>query len=217
MAFMLASQSIEFFRSGELTEVIGPFVVLAVIIFIALLWYAREGRNGALENILVQSEFGPLVAFRGSLVVEECKPGTSLRLCKSTAAARLLQFRYRWLGVGKQAIFDEVKFDGSRCLVEMKKGNKQTTAGFSEFSAIRMREISGGRGGGALWHIQLVPHGGKAIPFVTSEIADRKTAFEQTASVAKAVSAIMGLPVQVFVAGNIWTPGWPPKNPVPSS
>ena len=208
----------EFLPSVDLTEVLGPFALIAIIIFFALQWYVREGRNGALENILVESEFGSPAAFRGSLAVEESQPGSSLRLCKSTSAARWLQFRYRWLmGVGKQAIFDEVTFDSARCLVEMRRGNKQTTAGFSEFSAIRMREISGGRGGGSLWHVEWLPHRGKAIPFVTSEIDSRKTAFEQTASVAKAVSAIMGLPVQVFVAGHIWTPGWPPKNLAASS
>jgi hypothetical protein len=215
---MLASASImDFFGSVGSTEVIGPFVVLALIILFALLWYAREGRSSALESILVESEFGSPAAFLGSLVVEESQPGSSLRLRKSTTAARWLQFQYRWLmGVGKQATFDEVAFDRSRCLVTMKKGSKQTTAGFSEFSAIRMREISGGRGAGSLWHVELLPHGGKAIPFVTSGIDDRKTAFEQTASIAKAVSAIMNLPVRVFVAGNIWTSGWPSKNPAAS-
>lgn len=212
MGFVLAPESMALFRSVDLTEVIGPFVALAVIIFFAVLWYVREGRNGALENILAQSEFGPPVAFRGSLVIEEHQPGSSLRLCKSTKATRRLQFRYRWLGTGKQAIFDEVTFDGARRLVEMKKKSKQTIAGFAGFSSIRMREIAGGRGGGSLWHVELVSQRGKTIPFVTSEIYKREVIFAQTASVAKAVSAIMGLPVQVFVAGNIWTPGWPPKN-----
>jgi len=200
------------------TEIIGPLVALALIILLALLRYAREGRNDALESILVQSDFGSPSAFRGSLAVEESQPGSCLRLRKSTRAARWLQFRYRWLmGVGKQGVFDEVKFDSSRRLVEMKKGAKQTTAGFSEFSAIRMRENSAGRGGGSLWHIELLAHGGRAIPFVSSEIDSRQASFEQTASVAKAVSAIMKLPVRVVVAGNIWTPGWPPKKPAASS
>jgi hypothetical protein len=218
MGFMLASISMAFIWSPDWGDGVGGLVAIAVIIVVALLWYVREGRNAALENLLLQSEFGPPEAFLGTLAVAEHQPGLSIRLCKSTREARLLQFLYRWLvGVGRQAIFDEVTFDGSRRLVELKRKNKHTTAAFSEFLAIRMREIAGKRGS-TLWHVELVPLRGRAIPFVTSKMrADRKTSFEQTAPVAKAASAIMAVPVQVFVAGNVWTLGWPPKNPVASS
>jgi hypothetical protein len=129
-----------------------------------------------------------------------------------------LRFFYRWVaGFGRQAIFDEVIFDGDKVLVELKLKNKQTIASFSEFMAIGMREVAGGRGGGSVWHIELISHNGKATPFVTSVWGDRRAVFENTAPVAKAASEIMAIPVQVRVAGNIWTPGWPPKNPVPTS
>ncbi len=218
MGFMVASESTGFVWSSDMADAIGGLVAIAVIIVVAILWYVREGRDGALETLLVHSEFGPPEAFLGTLAVEEHQPGFSLRLRKSTREARLLQFLYRWLvGVGRQATFDEVTFDGSRRLVELKRKNKHTTAAFSEFSAIRMREIAGKRGS-TLWHVELIPLRGRAIPFMTSRMrSDRKTSFEQTAPVAKAISAIMTVPVQVFVAGNVWTLGWPPKNPTASS
>src|SRR5712692_1245391 len=122
MALMLASESMQFFRSVGLTEVIGPFVVLAVIIFFAILWYVREGRNGALEHILAQSEFGSPGAFRGTLAIAEHQPGIYLRLSKSSGATSHLQFYYRWVaGKGRQAVFDEVTFDGFRRLVDLKR------------------------------------------------------------------------------------------------
>jgi hypothetical protein len=127
-------------------------------------------------------------------------------------AARRTQFLYRWLiGNGPQAIFDEISFDGLRGLALLKKKGSLATVRFSELSAIQMREVGAGRGG-SLWHIELIPQKGKAIPFVTSEIGDRREEFERTAAVAKAVSAIVTVPVYVFVAGNVWTPGWPPKS-----
>jgi len=206
-----------FISSSNLVDVVLPFAIIVVIIFIAVLWFLREGRNEALENLLAHSELGLPTTFRGSLAVEEHQPCSYLRLRKSTKSARLLQFQYRWLvGVGRQAIFDEVTFDGARRVVEFKRKNKLTETAFSEFSAVRMREIAG-RGLVSLWHVELMPLRGRAIPFVTSERGERKTSFEQTAPVARAVSAIMVVPVQVFVAGNVWTPGWPPKNPSASS
>jgi hypothetical protein len=123
-----------------------------------------------------------------------------------------MQFWYRWVfGNGPQAILDEVRFDGPSGLVLLKKKNSRTTRRFPEFSAIQMREVACGRSG-SLWHIELIPQKGKAIPFVTSEIGDRREQFERTAAVAKVVAAIMTIPVYVFVAGNVWTPGWPPKS-----
>jgi hypothetical protein len=193
-------------------DVVGPFVILVVLIVIVFLVYVRGGRNAALENLIAMTEFRSPKIFCGTLAVENYKPGKSLRLCTSTAASNRLQFWYRWvIGNGPQAIFDEVIFDGSLGSVELKKKNTQTTALFSEYSAIRMRETAPGRDGCTAWHIELVPLRGRVFPFATSERGDRKTTFEQAASVAKAVSAIMAIPVQVSVAGNIWTPGWPPR------
>lgn len=107
-------------------------------------------------------------------------------------------------------MFDEVIFDGFRRVVELKRKDKQKDVAFVEFAALRMREVATGRGG-SLWHIELLPLKGRAIPFVTSVISDRRATFENTAVLAKAVSAIVAVPVQVRVAGNVWTPGWPPK------
>ncbi|MGA9939879.1 MAG: hypothetical protein WBP92_16660 [Candidatus Acidiferrales bacterium] len=193
-------------------DVIAPFAVLALIIFMAVSWYVREGRNPVLEDIVQRDEFGSPRAFSGTLSVEREDPGHFLRLSKNARSNRWLQFRYRWLGMGKQAIFDEVDFDGLRGVVATKRGNDRTETRFPEFSAIRMREVSGGKGGGSLWHVELIQQRGSAVPFVTSEVASRPTSFKETAAVAKAVSKIMLLPVQVHVAGNIWTPGWPPKS-----
>ena len=203
--------------TSKLVEVALPFVIIVLIIVFAVEWYLREGRNEVLENLLAHSELGPPTTFRGSLEVEEHQPGFFLRLSKSTRAARVLQFQYRWLvGMGRQAIFDEVTFDGPRRVVQFKRKNKVTEAAFSDFSTIRMREIAG-KSLVSLWHVELISLKSKATPFVTSGTGDRKTTFEDTAPLAKAVSTIMAVPVQVFVAGNVWTPGWPPKNPIASS
>jgi len=59
-------------------DVVWPFVALFVILVV--LWYAREGRNLALENQLVQCEFGSPLSFHGTLVVDEYRPGVHLRL-----------------------------------------------------------------------------------------------------------------------------------------
>jgi len=215
---MLASELLQSFWSSNWVEVATPFAVLLLIIFFAVLWYARESRNSVLERVLKQGAFVSPAGFRGSLVVEQTHPGSYLRLCTSTPAARRLHFLYRWIaGWGRQAIFDEVVFDAGRGLVELKIRNRQRTARFSEFMAIRMREVAGGRSGGSVWHIDLISHKGAATPFVTSEWGDRKTMFESTAPVAKAAAEIMAVPVQVRVAGNVWTPGWPPKNPMATS
>jgi hypothetical protein len=63
----------------------------------------------------------------------------------------------------------------------------------------------------------MISQKGKTFPFVTSARGDREAGFENTASIAKAASAITALPIQVFVAGNVWTPGWPPKNTGPQT
>jgi len=192
-------------------DVIVPFAVLALFTFLAVSWYVRQGRNPVLEDMVQREEFGSPGAFSGTLSVEREEPGRFLCLSKSTKSNRWLQIRYRWFGMGKQANFDEVDFDGLRGTVAAKRGNDRTETRFSEFSAIRMREVSGGKGGGSLWHVELIPQRGGALPFVTSEVAARQDSFKETAAVAKAISKIMMLPVQVHIAGNIWTPGWPPK------
>jgi hypothetical protein len=61
-------------------DVVWPFVALFVIVILVVLWYAREGRNLALENQLVQCEFGSPLSFHGTLVVGEYRPGVHLRL-----------------------------------------------------------------------------------------------------------------------------------------
>lgn len=210
---MQASESIAFIWFPIPDGVVGPIILLAAIIFIAVLWYVRERRNDTLENLVMQTEFGPPESFRGTLAVEEYQSGRFLRLSASTASSRRLQFWYRWVvGMGRQPVFDEVIIDGPRGSVDLRRKNEHKTASFSEFSAIQMREVARGRDGGTLWHIELVPSNGRPLPFVTSERGDRKAMFDQTASLAKAFSGIMTVPVHVVVAGNIWTPGWPPKN-----
>jgi hypothetical protein len=205
------SDSLNLLQPNYWFDLYGPFFVLAAVIILAIWWYLREGRNNTLERILVQSEFGSTGLFCETLAVAEHQPRTYLRLSKSTAASSRLQMFYRWvIGKGPQAIFDEVAFDGFRQLVNLKRTNKYTDSGFAEFTVVWMREVSMGRAG-SLWHIDLLPRKGRAVPFVTSEMGDRRTTFEQTASLAKAVSAIMAVPVQVCVAGNVWTLGWPPR------
>jgi hypothetical protein len=196
-------------------DVIAPFAALAFIIFLAVSWYVRQGRSPVLEDMVQRGEFGSSRAFSGTLSVEREEPGRFLRLSKSTKSNRWLQVRYRWFGMGKQANFDEVDFDGLRGTVVTKGRNGQTEMRFSEFSAIRMREFANDTGSG--WYIELIPQRGFVLPFVDSEVAARETSFKKTAAMAKAVSKIMLLPVQVHVAGNIWTPGWPPKSPAVSS
>jgi hypothetical protein len=190
----------------------GAFVIVAAIFFLAVLVFGPGGRHRVLEQIVALNDFGAPTAFHGTLAVEEIQPGSYLRLRKSTQEARRLQFWYRWIvGWGSQAKFDEVTFDGTRHLVELKEEEKFTRIGFSEYTAVRMRERGGGRSAEFLWHLELIGSGGCAMPFVTSAPGKRKAIFEQTAPVAKAISAIMGLPTQVIVA-HVWTPGWPPKN-----
>lgn len=202
-ALMLSEQS---------DAVVGLLIVVALIALVIGI-YLREGRNEVLEQLVAQIDSNSQrLVVHGTLAVDEWKPASFLRLRKSTPAARGLQLQYRLFGLGPQAVLDEVVFDRSRCVVELKRKNKFIRASFSEFSAVRMREISQGRGG-CLWHIELVPFNGKPRPFISSVRGERSSIFEHTAPLAKAVSMIMGLPVHVFVAGNIWTPGWPPKSP----
>lgn len=204
--------------STEMTNAVGLLVLATLIIYFTIQMYIRGGRNDALEWIILNNELELPTVLHGTLTVEEHKPGIFLRFSESTAEARRLQFQYRWLqGIGRQAIFDEVVFDRSQNVVQFSKNGKIKTYNLREFSAIRMREVSGGRSLLSVWHIELVPNRGQPIPFLTSTLGDRKTGFEHVAPIAKAVSAIMAIPVQVVVAGNIWTPGWPPKSPASAS
>ena len=79
-----------------------------------------------------------------------------------------------------------------------------------------MREGSGGWKGanGSIWHVEFIPKKGRPVRFVTSVWGERSAAFEDTAPRAKAVSVIMDVPPEVIVAGNLRTPGWPPKAPI---
>lgn len=195
------------------SDAIAPFLVMVVIMILAILWYLREGRNSALEIRLLRNHLGSPLDFQGTLAVADHRSGSYIRLSKSTKEARRLQFTYRWLvGIGRKAIFDEVVFDRSQQVVQLKKRSSQSFE-FSDFRAIRMREVAGGRGGGSIWHVELILQKGKPIPFLTSRTGERRTTFQYTAPVAKAVSEIMEIPVEVFVAGNAWTRGWPPKAP----
>jgi hypothetical protein len=211
---MLPSAMTALLWFSETTNAIGLLIFAALLVYFAAQMYIRTGRNRALEEFILQNQLELPIVFHGTLVIEKHKPGSFLQLGKSTTAAGILQFRYRWFeGFGRQAIFDEVVFDGSRSVVELKRKTKSTASNFSQFSAIRMREVSGGRGV-SLWHVELLSYKGGTIPFVSSVRGYRQAAFEHTAPIAKAVSAIMALPVHVIVAGNVWTLGWPPKNPV---
>jgi hypothetical protein len=203
-------------RSDHWFDLYGPFAILAVIIILVILVYLREGRHPILEQIVARSDFGSPAAFQGTLAVEEYRSSIYLRLSKSTREARAWQFWYRWLvGIGRQPNFDEVTFDASRQEIKLTKEEKHTMFGFSEVSAIRVRERGAGKNGGSLWYLELVSRvEKKAVPFATSASGDRQTMFERSAAVAKAAALIVSVPVQVVVAGNVWTAGWPPKEPV---
>jgi len=215
---MLALQSPFVLQPGNWLYIYFPFALLAFVISLAILVLLRQGRNEALEQMLTHSDFGAPTVFQGTLIVEEFQPGNFLRLSNNTKEARQMQFLYRWvIGTGKQAIFDEVAFDGARRVVDLRTKAKRSAVGFSNFSAIRMREVASGRGGNSLWHLELINQSGKATPLLTSALGNRKAKFEQTAALAKAVSIIMNFPIQVYVAGTTWTPGWPPKHPATQS
>jgi hypothetical protein len=195
-------------------DAMGPLIILIVFVVLVILWYVREGRNPVLEQMLTLKNFGPPEAFRGNLIVEEHRPSAYLRLGKSTRESRWLHFKYRWLmGQGRQAVFNEVTFDRSTGIIDLQKNDSRQTLPFSAFVAIRMRETAASRSHVSVWHIDLIPQNGRVIPIVTSVHGYREAVFEHTAPLLKAISAITGLPMQAYVAGNVWTPGWPPKVP----
>jgi len=190
-------------------DVVVPFAATAALLISVVVIYLRQGRNSILEDRIEKGEVGPITSFRGTLAVQESRPGFYLRLGKHPKGRRL-QFLYRWVvGMGPQAMLDEVKLDASRRPVEVLRGNKQKSMPFAEFSAIRMREAAVPIGfsalmKGSVWHVELIPVKGSRLLFLSSEREDRQRAFEQTAAVAKAVSTVMSVPVQVVVDGNVF-------------
>ena len=197
--------------SAEITGAIAGLAAAVLLLILVIVASLRECRNSALENFVVENELPLPAVFHGTLAIEQHSPGSYLRLRMSTTPARRLQFRYRWLeGIGPQAIYDEVAFDRPQATVALRRKDKARIANFQEFSAIRLREVAG-RSLVSLWHLELVPRKGRPEPFISSARGDRQAMFEHIAPIAKSVSAIMGVPVQVVVAGNVWTPGWPPK------
>ncbi|MGA8871068.1 MAG: hypothetical protein WB460_08015 [Candidatus Acidiferrales bacterium] len=214
MNFMLAATSVYLLTPDGWFDLYVPFLVMAVMIILVIAIFVRQGRHAVLEEIVANDDLGPPEAFRRTLVVEENRPGSYLRLRNSSRAARAWHFWYRWVaGAGPQANVDEVTFDASLQQVELSKKEKHTTFRFSEIAAIRLRERGAGKSG-STWYLELIPCEGKPVPFATSAIGDRQTMFERTAAVAKAAARIAAVPVQVIVAGNVWTSGWPPKKRV---
>ena len=189
----------------------GPVVVILALVLLGFWAQSRQKRNEVLEQWISLGKCGPPDSFLGTLDLAENRPHL-LRLTKSSQRTWWLQFQYRWLtGQSEQATWDEVLFDGSRGVVELKRKEKVTSYPFSKFSAVRMREIFQGEGG-SLWHMELLAVEGKNVLFATSNRGNRQTAFENSAGLARAISAITSLPVYVVMAGNVWTPGWPPKS-----
>jgi len=206
-------------------DIIVPFAAIAVLLITIVAIYLRQGRNRVLEEIVEKHELGPISGFRGTLAVQESRPGFFLRLNKNSKGRRL-QFLYRWIvGLARKAMVDEITFDAARQSVELTRNNHPKSMPFANFSAVVMRESSamGGQflalgdatplgGNISVWHVELVPMQGSRLLFLTSEPDDRQRAFERTAAVAKAVATIMALSVQVVVDGKAWTFGWPPKS-----
>lgn len=190
------------------------FVLVVFIIVISVMVRRHGGRNEILEQWIAEGKCGPITSFEGTLAVEQASPGF-LRLTKNAQACQL-QFRYRWLSaIREQAGYDTVIFDRSRHVVEMKKKDKVTMVPFGKIFAIRMRELYQ-MDAGSLWHFDLVEAEGKYLMFASSARGNRRMMFENSAGLAKAISDITSLPVQVELSGNVWTPGWPPETPTES-
>src|ERR1700761_2857966 len=192
-------------------DIYGPFVGLVAIVVFVIVWLLREGRHPALEQIVARRGFASPSAYQGTLVVEE-HSASHLILAMSTQEARTRHIWYRWIvGVGLQPNFDKVTFDAKSGRATLSKKENETVLPFSDIGAIRMRERKIGKHGLCVWRLDVITRENKAIPFTSSASGQREAVFEQTAALAKAVGTIASVPVQVFVAGNIWTPGWPPK------
>lgn len=193
-------------------EPFGPFLLIALLLIGLIVIYRRQGRNQVLEEMIQHGEIGSITDFRGTLTVQENRRGLFLSLTKDSEARRV-QFLYRWLiGNGRQAVLDGITFDGSARTVELKKGKKQESMPFSDFSAIQVREVAAKFV--SVWHVELVSLKGKPLLFLSSRQEDRQTGFERTAPVAKGIAEIMSVPVQVIVDGKVWTSGWPPKSTI---
>lgn len=183
------------------------FVFLFVFILVISLMVRRHGgRSQVLEQWIAQGKCGPITSFEGTLAVEQTSPGF-LRLVKNEEASRL-QFRYRWLSaIREQAGYDLVVFDSKQHVIELTKKEKVTRLPFGNFSAIRMREISQ-QEAGSLWHFDLVEAKGKYVIFVSTARGNRRMMFENSAGLAKAISDITLLPVQVELSRHVWDPDW---------
>jgi len=92
---MLPSAMTALLWFSETTNAIGLLIFAALLIYFASQMYVRTGRNGVLEEFILQKQFDLPPVFHGTLVVEEHRPGSFLQLGKSTTAAGILQFRYR--------------------------------------------------------------------------------------------------------------------------
>lgn len=190
---------------------IANLIIAAAILALVIIGFIRQNRHPRstfLEQWVAQGKCGPITSFEGTLAVEQVGQGF-LRLVKTDEAKRL-QFKYQWLSfIREQADYDEVTFDVTQHLIELKRKEKLTRVPFGNFSAIRMREIYQGDSG-SLWHFDLLAANGKYVMFVSSARGDRRVMFENSAGLAKSISDITALPVQVTLLGNVWTPGWPP-------
>ena len=183
--------------------------VTLVLVIMGFILQNRHPRSEVLEQWIGQGKCGPISSFEGTLAVEQAGQGF-LRLVKTEEAKRL-QFKYQWLSfIREQADYDEVTFDVRQHLIELKRKGKVTRMPFGNFSAIRMREIHQGDSG-SLWHFDLLAANGKYVMFVSSARGNRRMMFENSAGLAKNISDITALPVQVTLLGNVWTPNWPPS------
>jgi hypothetical protein len=94
-----------------------------------------------------------------------------------------------------------VRFDASRRVVETSRDEKIRVRPFSDFAAVRMRELpvqAGRVPQGLGWSIELWPRAGIRLPVTLSAgDYDREASFQNAAPLTKAIAAIMRLPVQV--------------------
>jgi hypothetical protein len=125
-----------------------------------------------------------------------------------TTAARVAAalFSLALGGAGVYAIFfisppRSVRFDASRRVFETSRSEKIRARTFSDFTAVVMREgpIRVGRTPqGMAWFIELQPQSGLRVYVTLSEgDFDREGSFQNAAPLAKAIAAIMRLPVRV--------------------
>jgi hypothetical protein len=201
----------------SLWTILGPHEIvwlLVAAVFAALLavqWHGGESRDYLLEQRIPYISLRSPEGFVGTLTVEQHSPGQYLRLSNRSERCQELQFQYRWLiDLGSKIDFEEVTFDAVSGVVELTTKHDQMDYEFSALSTIRMKEAYSW--GDTLWQIELVPAQGKPILIAASDRSpSRQGLFERTAPLAKVLSDITQLPIQVFVARNVWTYGWSPK------